>query len=128
MTCNCCANLHKSTGLTAAGILSVTNSNNIGNFDPFCLLLTINPDSIITTAPVAYTVTVNDVNVPLVDMWGYPVMTDRLRTRKIYHGRYIVVDGTPHITLTNVPCGATDVAATIASTSTTSTDDESEGD
>ena len=90
MTCNCCANLHKSTGLTAAGILSVTNSNNIGNFDPFCLLLTINPDSIITTAPVAYTVTVNDANVPLVDMWGYPVMTDRLRTRKVYRGRYIM--------------------------------------
>ena len=119
MTCNCCANLHKSTNLTAAGILSVTNSNNIGNFDPFCLLLTINPDSIITTAPVAYTVTVNDANVPLVDMWGYPVMTDRLRTRKVYRGRYIIADGEPHITLTNVACGATDVAATIAATSTT---------
>ena len=119
MTCNCCANLHKSTGLTAAGILSVTNSNNIGNFDPFCLLLTINPDSIITTAPVAYTVTVNDANVPLVDMWGYPVMTDRLRTRKIYHGRYIVIGTTPHITLTNVACGATDVAATITATAST---------
>lgn len=116
MTCNCCANLHKSTGLTAAGILSVTNSNNIGNFDPFCLLLTINPDSIITTAPVAYTVTVNDANVPLVDMWGYPVMTDRLRTRKVYHGRYIVIGSTPHITLTNVACGAADVAATITAT------------
>ena len=125
MTCNCCANLHKSTALTAAGLLSVTNSNNIGNFDQFCLLLTINPDSIITTAPVAYNVTVNDVNVPLVDIWGYPIMTDRLRTRKIYHGRYIIADGTPHVTLTNVPCGATDVAATIAATS--STDDESEG-
>ena len=116
MTCNCCANLHKSTNLTAAGILSVTNSNNIGNFDPFCLVLTINPDSIITTSPVAYTVTVNDANVPLVDMWGYPVMTDRLRTRKVYRGRYIIADGEPHITLTNVACGATDVAATIAAT------------
>ena len=119
MACNCCENLHKSTNLTAAGILSVTNSNNIGNFDPFCLVLTINPDSIITTAPVAYTVTVNDANVPLVDMWGYPVMTDRLRTRKVYRGRYIIADGEPHITLTNVACGATDVAATIAATSTT---------
>ena len=119
MTCNCCANLHKSTNLTAAGILSVTNSNNIGNFDPFCLVLTINPDSIITTSPVAYTVTVNDVNVPLLDMWGYPVMSDRLRTRKVYRGRYIIADGEPHITLTNVACGATDVAATIAATSTT---------
>ena len=121
MACNCCENLHKTTGLTAAGILSVTNSNNIGNFDPFCLVLTINPNSIITTAPVAYTVTVNDANVPLVDMWGYPVMSDRLRTRKVYQGRYIVIGDTPHITLTNVACGATDVSATIAATSTTST-------
>ena len=124
MTCNCCDNLHKTTGLTAAGILSVTNSNNIGNFDTFCLLLTINPDSIITTSPVAYTVTVNDANVPLVDIWGYPVMSDRLRTRKIYHGRYIVVGSTPHITITDVPCGATDVAATVAASTTT----EEEGD
>lgn len=124
MTCNCCDNLHKTTGLTAAGILSVTNSNNIGNFDTFCLLLTINPDSIITTAPVAYTVTVNDANVPLVDIWGYPVMSDRLRTRKIYHGRYIVIGSTPHVTLTDVPCGATDVAATVAANTST----EEEGD
>jgi len=116
MNCNCCGNLHKTTGLTAAGILSVTNSNNIGNFDTFCLLLTINPDSVITTAPVAYTVTVNDANVPVIDMWGYPVMSDRLRTRKVYRGKYIVTGGTPHITLVNVPCGATDVAATIAAT------------
>ena len=124
MTCNCCENLHKTTSLTAAGLLSVTNSNNIGNFDTFCLLLTINPNSIITTEPVAYNVTVNDVNVPIIDMWGYPVMSDRLRTRKIYHGKYIIANGEPHITLTNVPCGATDVAATIAATST----NESEGD
>lgn len=115
MTCNCCTNLHKTTGLTEAGILSVTNSNNIGNFDTFCLLLTINPDSIITTAPVAYTVTVNDVNVPLVDMWGYPITTDRLHTRKIYNGRYIIVDTEPHITLTNVPCGESDIASAVLS-------------
>ena len=126
MTCNCCANLHKTTGLSTAGLLTVTNPNNIGNFDTFCLLLTINPDSVITSDPVAYTITLNGVNVPIVDIWGYPVMTDRLRTRKIYHGRYIVVGTTPHITLTNVACGATDVSATIAATSTTG--DESEGD
>jgi len=125
MTCNCCANLHKTTNLTAAGILSVTNSNNIGNFDTFCLLLTINPDSIVTTAPVAYTVTVNDTNVPLVDMWGYPVMTDRLRTRKVYKGRYVVVGTEAHVTLVNVPCGASDITATVAATTTT---DETEGD
>lgn len=119
MTCNCCANLHKTTGLTAAGVLTVTNPSNIGNFDTFCLVLTINPDSVITTAPVAYTATLNGASVPFVDMWGYPIMSDRLRTRKVYKGRYIVVGTTPHVTLVNVPCGESDVAATIASTSTT---------
>ena len=119
MTCNCCQYLHKTTGLSTAGLLTVTNPNNIGNFDTFCLLLTICPNSVITATPVAYTVTINGANVPIVDMWGYPVMTDRLRTRKVYKGKYIVVDGTPHVTLANVPCGATDVAATIAATSST---------
>lgn len=123
MTCNCCANLHKTTSLTAAGLLTVTNSTNVGNFDPFCLLLTINPDSVITTAPVAYNVTVNDVNVPIVDIWGYPVMTDRLRTRKVYKGRYVIVGDTPHVTLINVPCDEAAIASTIAATATASTTD-----
>ena len=118
MTRNCCQYLHKTTALSAAGLLTVTNPNNVGNFDPFCLVLTICPNSVITGSPVAYTVTVNGTAIPVVDMWGYPVMTDRLRTRKVYRGRYIIADGEPHITLTNVACGATDVAATIAATST----------
>lgn len=120
MTCNCCQYLHKTTGLSAAGLLTVTNPNNVGNFDPFCLVLTISPNSVITGVPVAYTATINGTAVPLVDMWGYPIMTDRLRTRKVYHGRYVIANGEPHITLTNVACGEADVAATIAATSTTS--------
>ena len=117
MTCNCCANLHKTTSLTAAGLLTVTNATNVGNFDPFCLILTINPDSVVTTAPVDYTVTVNGTAVPIWDMWGLPVMTDRLRTRKVYKGRYITT-GTPHVTLVNVPCDEAAIASTIAATAT----------
>ena len=101
-------------------MLTVTNPNNVGNFDPFCLVLTICPNSVITTAPVAYTVTVNGVAVPVWDIWGIPIMTDRLKTRKLYEGRYIAT-GTPHITLATAPCGAKDVSATIAATSTTTT-------
>ena len=117
MTCNCCEHLHKTTALSTAGLLTVTNPNNIGNFDRFCLLLTICPNSVITSVPVAYTVTVNGTAVPVVDIWGYPVMTDRLRTRRIYKGRYIVLSGSAHVTLEDVPCGESDVAATIAATS-----------
>ena len=117
MSCNCCNYLHKTTALSTAGLLTVTNPNNVGNFDNFCLLLTICPNSVITGTPVAYTVTVNGTAIPILDIWGYPVMTDRLRTRKVYRGRYIVTSTDAHITLTNVPCGESDVAATVASTS-----------
>ena len=127
MACNCCQYLHKTTALSTAGLLTVTNPNNVGNFDTFCLVLTICPNSVITGVPVAYTVTVNGTAIPVVDMWGYPVMTDRLKTRKVYKGRYIVTAAGAHITLTNVPCGESDVAATVAAVSTTSTD-ETEGD
>ena len=120
MACNCCQYLHKTTALSTAGLLTVTNPNNVGNFENFCLVLTICPNSVITSDPVAYTVTINGANVPIVDMWGYPVMTDRLRTRKVYKGRYIE-NATPHVTLVNVPCGATDIVATVAATSTSTT-------
>lgn len=113
MNCNCCENLHKTTALSVAGLLTVTNPNNIGNFDRFCLLLTICPDSVITGVPVAYTVTINGTAVPVWDMWGLPVMTDRLRTRRVYRGRYITT-GTPHLTLTNVPCDEAAIASTIS--------------
>ena len=108
--CNSCPFLHKTTALTAAGLLTVTNATNVGNFDKFCLVLTINPNSVVTTAPVAYTVTINGAAVPIVDIWGYPITTDRLCTRKRYSGRYIETAAGNHVTLTNVPCSIADIA------------------
>lgn len=102
MTCNC-SHIHTSTALSTAGLLTVTNPNNIGNFDKFCLVLTINPDSVITGAAVPYTITINGTAVPILDRWGYAITTDRLCTRKGYIGRYIESD-TPHLTLLNA-CG-----------------------
>lgn len=119
MSCNCCNNLHKTTGLSAAGLLTVTNPNNVGNFDKFCLVLTICPDSVITEVPVAYTVTINGTAVPVIDKWGYPITSDRLRTRTLYKGRYVTVDGTSHVTLLNV---CDDIQTTVAAAA------ETEGD
>lgn len=99
MVCNC-PFIHKTTALSAAGLLTVTDDSNVGNFDKFCLVLTISPDAVITTAPVAYTVTINGAAVPILDRWGYPITTDRLSTRRLYKGRYID-SATPHITLMN---------------------------
>ena len=103
----------------------ITLTPDILGFDEFCLLLTINPDNVITTAPVAYTVTINGTSTPIVDIWGYPVTSDRLRTRKIYHGKYILIGTTPHITLTNVPCDASTAATVSTMTNIT---DETDGD
>lgn len=121
MTCNCCEHLHKTTALSAAGLLTVTNPTNIGNFDRFCLILTICPDSVITGVPVEYTVTINGTAVPIIDKWGYPITSDRLRTRTLYKGRYIVGD-TNHVTLINV-C---DDIPTTTTAATTSTEDDGE--
>lgn len=119
MSCNCCScpYLHKTTGLTAAGVLTVTNATNVGNFDKFCLVLTINPNSVVTGAPVEYTVTVNGTAVPLVDIWGYPITTDRLCTRKCYKGRYVETTAGNHVTLVNAPYCPVDATTATASTS-----------
>lgn len=118
MNCNCCANLHKTTALSTAGLLTVTNPNNVGNFDRFCLVLTICPNSVITATPVAYTVTINGANVPIVDKWGYPITTDRLRTRTVYKGRYITVGDESHVTLLNVCDDEAAIASAVAASST----------
>lgn len=122
MACNCCScpYLHKTTGLTAAGVLTVTNATNVGNFDKFCLVLTINPNSVVTGVPVAYTITVNGTAVPLVDIWGYPIMTDRLCTRKCYKGRYITTTAGAHVTLVNVGCSIEDATRANAVSASTS--------
>lgn len=109
MSCDCC---HKSSALSAAGLLTVSNANNVGDFDPFCLVLTINPSSVITATPVALTITINGNNVPVWDKWGYAVTTDRVRARRCYKGRYIAPEsGTSHLTLFDLSCGP-DTAAT----------------
>lgn len=95
-----CPYIHTTTALSTAGLLTVTNATNVGNFECFRLILTINPDSVITTAPAEYTITINGTAVPILDKWGYPITTDRLSTRTCYKGRYVESE-TPHLTLMN---------------------------
>lgn len=118
MTCDC--NLHRGTNLTAAGVLTVTSPNNIANFDDFNVVICLNPNNIITTAPVAYQITINGANVPVVDVWGYPIKTDRLCPRKVYRGKYISGTGiTTHVTLVNVCCTIADALSNAAAAATT---------
>lgn len=123
MTCNC--NLHRATNLTTAGVLTVTDSNNIANLMPFDLVLCLNPSSVITGAPVNYTITVNGVAIPLLNKVALPISTDHLMPRKRYHGYYIVpTTGGPYVILVNTPC---DLAYAVSSASVAVTTDETTG-
>ena len=123
MTCDC--NLHRATNLTTAGVLTVTDSNNIANLMPFDLVLCLNPSNIITGAPVNYTITVNGNAVPLLNRVALPISTDHLMPRKRYKGYYIVpTSGDPHVILVNTPC---DLAYAVSSASVAVTTDETTG-
>lgn len=124
MNCNC--NLHRATGLTTGGLLTVTNPNNVANLMPFDLVLCVNPDNVITGAPVNYTITVNGTTATLLNRVGLPISTDHLQTRKRYHGYYIIpTSGDPYVILVTTPC---DLAYAVSSASVAkTTDDTTEG-
>lgn len=115
---------HLGTSLSAAGVLTVTNSANIGNFEPFTLRLKENLTSSITGAPVLYQATINGAAVYLKSAFGTYIPTNRLRARVNYCGRYIVPEtGDPYIVLLNVPVASTDTALAPASGVATADDD-----
>ncbi len=105
MSCFCNPNLHRATALTTDGLLTVTNPSNISNLDPFILILCVNPDTVITGAPVDYTITINGAPVALKNRLGLNISTDHLRSRKAYHGYYVVPPtGDPYVILLDTPC------------------------
>lgn len=105
MVCWYNTNNHKTTALTATGLMTVTNPNNIANLDNFNLCLTINPNTVITGEPVDYTITINGTAVALKNRFGLPISTDRLKMRRLYEGCYIVPTvGDPYVILLDTPC------------------------
>lgn len=124
MACNC-EFLHRATSLTTGGLLTVTNPNNIANLMPFDLVICLNPSSVITGAPVNYTVSVNGLTVPLLNRVALPISTDHLMPRKRYRGYYIVpTSGDPYVILVTTPC---DLAYAVSSASVAVTTDETTG-
>lgn len=107
MACNCnnCGNctgnrfIHRVTGITT-GALTTTNSNNINDRDPYkffanaCILNDL-PDT-----PVAVTVEVNGVQVPLWDKYGVQITTSNIPRRAF---GYYSEEPTPHVILINTP-------------------------
>lgn len=96
---------HLGTALTAAGVLTVSNPNNIASGERFVLALALNPDSIITGTPVNYTVTINGVAVKMVNIFGAQISTDKLIPRIPYRGYYFVpTDGEDPYVVLNTYC------------------------
>ena len=126
--CNCNPNFHKSVGLTPAGVLTISNPTNISNLDPFIFVLTINPNTVITGAPVNYTIAVNGVPVALKNRLGLPISTDRLSVRKTYYGYYVVPSGgdDPYVILLNTPCNVADALSSASVAATTTTENTAE--
>ena len=113
MACNC--NLHRATNMTTAGLLTVTNSNNIANLTPFDLVLCLNPSSVITGAPVNMTIAINGTVATLLNRIALPISTDHLRSRTRYKGVYVIpTSGDPYVILLDTPC---DLAYALSSAS-----------
>jgi hypothetical protein len=107
MNCICSPSFHKSTALTNSGTevnITVTNSTNISSLDCFELVLCNCPDSVVTGAPLPYTVTVNGTAVALLNKYSLPIYTNRLKLRKRYYGAYVEsTTGSGYVILWNTP-------------------------
>lgn len=90
-TCQC-TNIHKVTSLEATAddvVMSITNSTNLSSLDFFDLVLCVNPNTVVTGAPLPYKILVNGEEVGLYNKYSLPIYTNRLHTRKRYHGAYV---------------------------------------
>lgn len=92
-------------GETPTGVnMTITNNTNIGDLAYFELILTVNPNTVVTGTPLPYTLTINGETANLVNNVGLPIYTNRLNMRKRYYGRYVVPEtGDPYVILLNTP-------------------------
>lgn len=82
---------------------------------PFDMVLCLNPNNVITGAPVNYTITINGTVATVLNRYGLPISTDHLMPRKVYRGRYIIpTSGDPYVIFLNTPC---DIAYALSSAS-----------
>lgn len=111
--CNCnCNNIHRVTNVVYSGTnvsLTLTNSTDIGNKEPFNIVVCKPVSSTVTGAPVPVVADINGVaTVPLRDAYGLPLMSNRVPKGKTC-GTYIVDNSgeTPDIyVILKTPCYA----------------------
>lgn len=103
--CNCqnCSNVHSVIAITdntTSIDLTVSNSTDIGNLQPFILIR--NKNVSVPTAPVPVTVNVNGASVELQNKYGIQIQSNRLPRRAV--GAYVVpATGDPYVILFTTP-------------------------
>ena len=105
MTC-CNPHFHKVTQLTAsedAVNMTVTNNTNVSSLDYFELVLCVNPKTVVTGAPLPYTLTLNGTAYPLLNKYALPIKSNRLCTRKRYYGSFVSSASGQYVILWNTP-------------------------
>ena len=103
----CLPNQHKTTTVTSTDtnvVLTVTNSTNISNLQDFNLIVCSNISQFVTEEPLPVQINVNGTAVSLLNRYSLPIKSNRLRTRKLYYGAYVVPEtGNPYVILFNTP-------------------------
>ena len=87
--CNCNINVHRVTQITTGTTvnLSVTNSTNIGNLQPFQLLISQRKSLTIPASPLPVTITVNNVAIPLLNQNGIQILSNKIPLYS--YGKYV---------------------------------------
>ena len=101
--CNCqtCQNVHYVTSVTdntSSIDLVVSNSTDIGNLDPFILIM--NKNVSVPTAPVPVTVNVNGASIPLYNKYSIQIQSNRIPRRSV--GAYVEAED-PYVILFTTP-------------------------
>lgn len=101
--CQNCSNVHSVIAITdntTSIDLTVSNSTDIGNLQPFILIR--NKSVSVPTAPVPVTINVNGTSVELQNKYGIQIQSNRLPRRAV--GSYVVpATGDPYVILFTTP-------------------------
>lgn len=89
--CNCNTTVHRVTNLTTGTTtvnLAVTNDTNIGNLEPFTLIISKCKSVNIPASPLPVTITINDTAMPLLDKNGIQIQSNMIPYYS--HGRCVL--------------------------------------
>lgn len=110
MNCNCNCNngfynpfAHRLITATAGAtlVLTVTDSTNIADEEPFWFYANANIGSLIPAAPIPVEIEINGVAVPLWDKYGTQIQSNEIPRRA--RGYFADNGGTPHVILITTP-------------------------